>query len=188
MSFIDYQKLKEKVSIEQAAEYLKLDLKQSANQLRGQCPACESDNPRALALTPAKQLFYCFAAEQGGDCIKLVAHIKGIRQQDAAQELAQHFRVIEPPAQQRAQKEEGQGLAPLDYLQHDHEAVVAVGFEPEVAKALGIGYAPRGIMKGHVAIPVRLADGTLAGYVGVTECRLPSSFRIGGVVALPRAG
>jgi hypothetical protein len=55
-----------------------------------------------------------------------------------------------------------------------HPAVAALGFEPEDAQALGIGYAGRGIMRGLVAIAVRLEDGSLAGYVGVEEiAKLP---------------
>jgi len=61
----------------------------------------------------------------------------------------------------------------LDYLIHDHEAVVALGIEPEDAKRLGCGYAPRGLMKGTVAWPVRLSDGTLVGYVGCNDVILP---------------
>jgi hypothetical protein len=33
--------------------------------------------------------------------------------------------------------------------------------------------ANRGIMRGHVAVPIRLQDGTLAGYIGITEAKLP---------------
>ena len=53
-----------------------------------------------------------------------------------------------------------------DYLEPEHEAVQALRLTPECATALGIGYAGRGIMKGRVLIPLRTADGTLAGYAG----------------------
>ena len=60
----------------------------------------------------------------------------------------------------------------------DHPAVEAVGFDADTAKALGIGYANRGSMRGLVLVPVRLPDGSLAGYLGVTEARLPKEWHL----------
>jgi len=53
-----------------------------------------------------------------------------------------------------------------------------VGFEPEIAKALGIGYAGKGTLKGTVAIPIRLPTGELAGYIGIIEATLPAKWHI----------
>ena len=79
------------------------------------------------------------------------------------------------------------GLEPLQCLEHDHPAVEAVGFDPETAERLGIGYAGRGTMRGTVAIPVRLPDGTLAGYIGITEAKLPKEWHLDTkVVAFPK--
>ena len=64
---------------------LGLELKQSAQQYRGACPACESDSDRAWVVTPGKQAFYCFTAASGGDLIALVAHILGCDMKAAAQ-------------------------------------------------------------------------------------------------------
>ena len=136
MPYTDFAALKEAVTIEQAAEYLGLQLKVSNKQPRGPCPACNSGGDRILAITPAKQLFYCFASEQGGDCIKLVAHIRGIKQQDAAAELAAHFlRTVPstvPPA--RAETKQSPQFDPTAYaatLDPDHPSVEAVGFDLE---------------------------------------------------------
>ena len=67
---------------------------------------------------------------------------------------------------------------PLTYLEADHEAVTAAGLDPEIAELIGAGYAPRGTMKGTVAVPVRLADGTLVGYLGITECLTPQKWHL----------
>jgi hypothetical protein len=68
-------------------------------------------------------------------------------------------------------------LEPLPYIEHERPAVEALGFSPDDGKALGVGYSPKCIMKGLVVIPIRLEDGTLAGYVGVTEIeRLPPNW------------
>jgi hypothetical protein len=48
-----------------------------------------------------------------------------------------------------------------------------------VAQALGIGYAPRGVLRGTVAVPLRKADGAIAGYVGLTEItKLPPKWHL----------
>jgi DNA primase len=73
----------------------------------------------------------------------------------------------------------------LSYLEADHPAVEAVGFDLEVAKSLGVGYAGKGIMRGTVAIPIRDEHGQLLGYIGVQEARLPPSFT-GKVIQFPK--
>src|SRR5665213_1900318 len=76
----------------------------------------------------------------------------------------------------------------LDYLEADHLAVEAVGFDPETAKALGIGFGPRCMMSGLVAVPLRLEDGTLAGYIGISEAKLPKTFHLtpGNILKFPK--
>lgn len=195
MPYIDFATLKEAVTIEQAAEYLGLQLKVSNKQLRGPCPACQSGGDRILAITPAKQLFYCFASEQGGDCIKLVAHIRGIKQQDAAAELAAHFLRTVPSTVPRSHqaKEQFPQFDPAAYaetLDPEHPSVEAVGFDSSTAKALGIGHSSKGLLRGLVAVPLRLPDGTTVCYMGVTEVKLPENIKLPqptNVVPLKRA-
>jgi DNA primase len=180
MAFIDFEEVKSRVSIEQAVKLLNLETKPAGHQLRAACPACKGPD-RSLVITPAKNLFYCFTAKTGGDQIALVAHINGVNVQEAAQLLSGTVKATVP------QPEKGQ-FKPLDYLEAEHLAVEAVGFDAETAKALGIGFAPRGIMAGLVAVPVRLEDGTLAGYIGITEAKLPKAFHLipTNVVSFPK--
>lgn len=172
MGFIDFAVLKERLTIEQVVSMLDLKLKSSNKQLRGACPSCKSGGERALVVTPERQAYYCFADQKGGDLIQLAAHIKDISVKDAAQFLSSTV----PEATEAKQTSEK--LQPLSYLEPEHEAVLAVGFDPEVAKALGIGYAKKGILRGTVAVPVRLPDGSLAGYIGITEAKLPPKFLV----------
>lgn len=179
MPYIDFADIKARVSIEEAVQKLGLQVAKSNNQLRGVCPACKSGGPRALAITPAKNLFYCFSAQAGGDQLQLVAHIKGVGVKEAAEWLggtvtANGTEQYGTVSKQRA----SDGFKALDYLEPDHDAVAAVGFEPDVARALGIGYAGKGLMRGTVAIPIRLVDGSLAGYIGVTEAKLPTRWHL----------
>jgi hypothetical protein len=162
----DFAKVKAEHSLESVAERLGLALKKHGNAWRGPCPSKPGDE-RALVLTPGKG-WYSFAANKGGDVISLVAFVKGMSVKDAANWIE---------GTQRTEPEKGtkgeDGFKPLDYLQHDHDAVVALGFDPADAERLGVGFAPRGLMKGTVAIPIRTADGKLAGYIGVTDATLP---------------
>ena len=48
------------------------------------------------------------------------------------------------------------------------------------------GYAPKGMMKGYVAIPIRLPTGELTGYIGITEAKLPKEFHLSKVATFPK--
>lgn len=171
-TFLDFQTIKESNTIESVAERLGLDLKKSGNQLRGKCPSGEGGD-RVFVITPAKAAWYSFAAEKGGDVIALVAFVNGCSMKEAAQFL-QGDTVPEKKAAKSSSKEGAErGFRALEYLEPAHEAVEALGLEIEDAERLGIGYCPRGVLKGNVAIPIRTADGTLAGYIGIQEATLP---------------
>ena len=184
MSFIDFAELKDKVSFLETIAHLDLDLKRAGNQWRGACPACQSGGDRALVITEGKG-FFCFAEKKGGDQIALAAHILGIGAKEAAQALATRAEIVPVPSTSTSRdgtvpESEGVGskqLQPLSYLEPEHDAVVAIGFDPEVAKSLGIGYAPRGMMRGTVAVPIRDAHGVLKGYIGIEDAKLPADFQ-----------
>jgi hypothetical protein len=190
MPYVDFQAVKERVSIEDAAQKLNLKLmKAGPSQLRGPCPQCQSGGDRALVITPAKNLYCCFAAGgKGGDQIALTAHVLGLETRDAAQWLG--GTVTEPVTSEQVtvtsnRKDHATGFQRLDYLEHDHAAVEALGFDPDVAKALGVGFAGKGILRGTVAVPVRLEDGSLAGYIGVTDAKLPNRWHLAETNVVP---
>lgn len=177
-SYIDFNEVKASNPIEKVVEKLGLTMKRSGATLRGKCPVCESSNERNLVVTPDKQVYFCFADGKGGDQIGLVSHIKGLPAKDAAQWLAgEQPKEKKPTRTTKPEASEARGFKELDYLEPDHEAVIALGLEPEDARRIGAGYAKRGVMRGTVAWPVRLSDGTLIGYIGLTEAVLPGSWR-----------
>lgn len=187
-SFIDFAALKAAVSIDAVAEWLQLGLKKQSNgQLRGCCPMHDGKNEREFVITPSKGLFFCFGPCGGGDCIKLAAQVLKIGTREAAQKIADHFNfgngtVPVPshrtgsthstetngePVAEAAPQTRIDALKPLDHLTTDHPAIEALGLSVAVCSALGIGYAPKGLMKGRVVFPLRLQDGTLVGYQGL---------------------
>src|SRR5712691_4032170 len=156
MAYLDFDAIKRETTFAQAIALLGLTLKQTGQSVRGPCP-CGSGGDRALVITEGKG-FYCFGAQKGGDVIALVAHVKDIPVKEAAAILA-NKNGTDSGRNSTSSRDEGTGtvpgLKPLD-LDHEHDAVIALGFEPADAAALGIGYASKGIMRGLVAVPLYL--------------------------------
>ncbi len=63
-------------------------------------------------------------------------------------------------------EKEKAGFNPLTYLQPEHPAVQGLGVSAETASFFGAGFAPRGILRGRLAIPIHDRDGTLMAYCG----------------------
>lgn len=158
--YIDFAQLKDSVSIDQVLSLLDLRLVQRGDQQRGQCPVCKGGE-RSLVVTKSKSSFYCFTAKKGGDMIDLVAHVLKLSQKDAAHHIASRF-----DNSSTVPEKKKEGLNPLAHLLPDHEQVKALGIAD--AKARGIGYAPKGVLRGRVAFPVRDRNGLLV-YAGLGE-------------------
>ena len=173
MSYLDFEAIKASVTFEQALGLLQLEVKRSGNQWRLPCPACKGAD-RSLVVTEGKGAF-CFTSHKGGDVIWLVSHVMGTDAKASAKLLHDSLKGTVPQAVTQASGAEG-GFKPLDYLEHEHDAVKAIVFDTEFCKAHGIGYAGKGILRGTIAIPFRDEHGTLLGYIGVEDCKLPPSF------------
>jgi DNA primase len=187
--FVDFAEVKARCSIEQAAKLLGLQCTEERNQWRAPCPACGNGGPRAIVITPAKGLFHCFPSKAGGDQIALVSHVKNVSQKDAA---ALMLGQSSSGTVQDGKVPNGTTVPPhdhfpqLDYLEFDHVVVESLGIDASTAEALGIGYAGKGMMKGYVAVPVRLSTGELTGYIGITEGKVPKEFHLSRVVTFPK--
>jgi DNA primase len=191
--FIDFAELKRNVSIEQAAQLLNLSLKPSNNQFRGRCPSCNEGDERTLAITPARGLFYCFAAKTGGDCLALVQHITGVGVQEAATflspaPLTREAHKSPSPAQRKEKPKEKS--APFDPVKFEAslaytDEVAALGITEEQAEAFGIG-----CKRGKVYVPVRWPSGSIAGWQFVEDgvVHFPKTFLpdTANVVAFPK--
>jgi DNA primase len=199
MSYVDFAAIKAAVSIEDAANVLKLATKKNGNQLRSSCPACKPDDERILVITPARGLFYCFDAKVGGDCIALVQHITGLDAKDAANYLApqEQSRSAEIPRTSKAtvpQKPEGRKQPASPSREFDPAAFAAkLAFTDEVAE-LGIseedaGRLQIGFTRGKVYFPVRNDDGSISGFIGYADgqLKMPPAWIHSNVVKLKRA-
>jgi hypothetical protein len=183
--FVDFADVKARCSIEQAAVLLGLKTTEERMQLRAPCPACGNGGPRAIVITPAKNLFHCFPSKAGGDQIALVSHVKSVSQNDAAalllgQSAPATVRSTSTGASTSTVQVQDKFPTP-DYLEFDDITVEALGLDPDTAETLGLGYAGRGF-----GCPVRLPSGELTVYIGVTEAKLPKTFHLSNVVTFPR--
>jgi hypothetical protein len=167
--YVSFEELKRATTIEAVALWLGLELKQNGKQLRVSCP--RSGGSRSLVITPEISSWYCHSpkCQTGGDLLALIAHIQGIEVREAALLLKNH---LWPKTD---------GLKELDYLMAQCDRVQALGLPAHVATALGAGYAPRGILAGRVALPLRLPNGKLCAYVGIgldlePEIKFPRNF------------
>jgi CHC2 zinc finger len=169
--FIDFKLVKERASIHQVAQMLQLQMRPKGEQLRAPCPACKSGGDRAIVITPARNIYYCFSEKKGGDQIALAAHVLGISAREAAERIASHYGTdilpTPPKAEPTTPTPPQTGLKPLDYLLPAHESCVFLGIQEDAARALGIGFAPRGTMRGRVCVPIHSPDGTLLAYCGI---------------------
>lgn len=170
--YVDFKEIKSRFTIEQVKDQLGLELKQHGEQYRGACPACGEGGDRALVITPAKGVFYCFAGKTGGDIIALASHILGVGPKDAALAIAEYAKPepAKPEPKKATVPEKSQGeaenvLQPLGHLEQKHEHVQVL-FTEEDAQRIGAGWCKRGLMKDRVAIPLRTDTGKLVGYVG----------------------
>jgi hypothetical protein len=170
-AYIDFKHIKETVSVEKAVQLLGLNMKRNGDQLRSGCPRCRAGGERALAVNTEKNSYYCFSEKKGGDVISMVAHVRGTSVRDAALFLTGGASTQPSKDDASATPDPPEtttdGLKPLDYLEPQHEILELLGLTPNVCEALGAGYAPKGLMAGRIAIPLRLPDGTLVGYFGI---------------------
>lgn len=164
----DFKHIRDNVDIIRAAEWLGLRLgkKLFSEQLRCECPI-SGGGPRALVITPSISRWYCFAPEcrRGGDVIELATKILKIPPRDAALKLQSQF-LNGTYRQDFTQQEK---LAKVEEkLAYEHDCVQALGFTPEQARALGIGYMAGGTMPKRLLVPIRNREGDTLGFIGLS--------------------
>ena len=179
MPFVDFAELKTRVSIEQAVQMLGLSLSLHGSQFRGACPVCQSGGDRALIVTPAKGLFYCFAAKTGGDVIALTAHIRGIGVKEAAEELNRAFGTVQnstgtvsknrataPQAQAASKQSAFDPEAYASRLDAAHASLDTLCISTATLTDWKAGYASSGTNRGRLAIALHDRDGNIIGFGG----------------------
>ena len=159
--YVDFQELKRVTTLERVADWLGLQPRNN----RMQCPINQGDK-RELVIDPAKQLWYCFGSREGGDLIKLAAHVNKIDQKDAALAIQKHFTGYEPVKKGLTEDAFTKIMGELEF---EHEEVQAAGLSPEKARELGIGWRKRGTKPNMVLIPIRNPRGKILDFAGYSK-------------------
>lgn len=173
--FVDFDEVRGKFSIlEVAVRLLAAQLTQeAANKYRGPCPYC--GDKRSFRVTTdagshGQGMAGCFKCGPKGDVIAMVSKKFNIKANDAAELIMERMGGNSIPGTSKVDST-GNSTVPdkllkvAEGLEHEHEEVQVLGITPDTAKALGIGYKPRGVLAGRVLFPV-YQNGQLAGYVG----------------------
>jgi len=180
---IKFDEVKAQFPILSVCDMLGLELKpeQGGRFYRGDCPFCQK--ARTFRVTPNAELWGCFHCRDAGekvcrgDQIALVQKLKSFKSaKEAAQWLiGDENQRVGGNSSRNQRSESGQDDLRVDC---DHDDVALLGFDTADAKRLGIGVGLDGELKGHVVIPLRLGDGSLAGHLAVIDCVLPESFQL----------
>lgn len=163
--FYDFAAIRERVKMEEVCEWFGVKLTREQSTSRSTCPICKTEEKRAFVVTHAKQMYFCHKCQKGGDCISLYANIEGIGVKEAAAAILARIDAPKPDA--------GKKLEALAYLVHEHEKVQAI-MPADLARRIGAGYAPKGVLAGRCLIPIRDEAGKLLFYIGYSDTLYPT--------------
>ena len=193
--WVDFKELKARVSIEDVLlRYYELpNLVRERTSLIGPCPVHGGDSPRAFHADLERNLWHCFSGcKTGGNQLDLVSKKEGISVREAALRLLAAFppiprngtatpgpvptatspppRTVAPPKDLPVVPPEPGRNPPLSLtlaLLGDHPHLVTDrGLTSDTVNAFGVGYCPRGILAGMIAIPIHDEHAQLVAYAG----------------------
>ncbi len=188
---IDFDEIKKSVSMDQIVAFLGIPgLKpKGTRQWKGACPFCKGVDCFVVSNDGGREktgAFNCFKCPAGGDQIELVSLVRGHARKDrqgtfaAAKELHERFMAASVGAGNSTvnsssnssplpAKERRSGFDPEAYaktLDPAHEALAALGVDPETYRQWKAGYASSGVNRGRLALPIAGKEGTIVGYFG----------------------
>jgi hypothetical protein len=188
---IDFDEIKRTVPMDQVVGFLGISgLKaKGTRQWKGTCPFCKGLDCFVVSNDGGREktgAFNCFKCPAGGDQIELVSLSRGHGRKDrqgafaAAKELHGRFLAAAAGAENsnsnsssngspQPMRERRSGFDPEAYvktLDPAHEALAALGVDPETFRQWKAGYASSGVNRGRLALPIAGKDGAIVGYFG----------------------
>ncbi len=184
--WVDFRGVKAAVTFTQVLTHYEINwLRQSGQELRGQCPLHRGADTRTFHVNVAKQAFNCFSCRKRGNVLDFVAAMENCTVRDAALKLRDWFLATPPPQATTAQTTVVQPAAgksralspeservnpPLKFqlrVDHEHEYGSQLGFSKSTLAAFGAGVCiSKGMFAGRFVIPLHDEQGRLIGYVG----------------------
>ncbi|MDP3074744.1 hypothetical protein [Bradyrhizobium sp.] len=181
-----FEEVRNGVTIAQAIDYLGLKATETkGDQLRFACPKCGGTDQRTLSINLVKG-FRCFAGDKkGDDATALVAHVRGIRNGEAAQLLKDHFLRSSTEARPARVEPKGRGdaaksvdVSPLEILGIDDDVAERLGIVIEDGRILFEQRDPMGAKLGTLALATR-EDMPLVEWIAadITKAHAPSTLQ-----------
>lgn len=179
--WVDFKEIKQKISIVQVLDYYGItNLTDKGVKLVGPCPIHNGDSPQAFHADKEKNIWHCFSkCKRGGNILDFVALKEKIGIREAALKLQSIFldtdeeeQTAEKPNRGKKEKAKKKEIInpPLTFtlnLMAKHPYLLKErNLKPETIERFGIGYCSKGVMAGHIAVPVHNEQGELVAYAG----------------------
>ena len=216
--FVDFKAIKQSVTILQVLEHYGVlqQMRRNGDSLAGRCPIHKGQNATAFRVSVSKNCWNCFSdCKAGGNILDFVSRMEGVEIHGAALKIADWFNIAfeEPKPRDRDRfkapakskqdppvhspvleeaEESGEDNPPLKFslqqLEPCHPYLQERGMKAETIATFGLGYCKKGILAGHIAIPIHNPKGELVAYAGRwpgtptkpdSKYRFPKGFRKG---------
>lgn len=194
--WVDFRAVKAAVTMQMLlARYGLERLRQSGQELRGQCPIHQGDGERSFHVNLSKNAFNCFSCHARGNVLDFVAALEDCTIRDAAVKLAEWYGVtdVANPAPPKAARKKMAATAaiektpaakvaakaspprthinpPLSFalrVDSKHEYGQSRGVSLETLEQFGAGLClSKGTFAGRFVIPLHDVAGQLVGYAG----------------------
>ena len=105
--YVDFQKIKQRVPIEAIVAHYKLSLEEQKNgQLVGDCPFCgdSDEDAERFKVTPDKNAWKCWACEESGNSLDLVALLEETSLPKAAIHIVEAFEITDCELEKRTKR------------------------------------------------------------------------------------
>lgn len=214
--FVDFRDIRSRITMEQVLTHYKLldTFKRSGHSLSGCCPIHKGTNKTQFRVDLEKNLWNCFSeCKHGGNTLDFIARMEMCSIHDAAIKACEWFDIPigeakgddAPPEQTAATKTAAKSApqpAPddnkpnpvlkfkLDKLQREHPYLTQKrGLTLETIIDFGLGYftGDKGMMVGHIVIPILNLKSELVAYAGrwpgeppdadTPKYKLPANFK-----------
>ena len=194
--FINFKQLKEQVSIKQILKYYSLldNLTGKGDTLSGYCPVCEGEADDLFRVSISKNCWNCFGDCSGGNILDFVSQMEECTIREAGLKIAEWFSIECTPKKRSPRKsakkshrppkkksssscvKEKQGKPskenkPLGFtleLDSRHAYFDELCLSEETIEEYGLGYCPKGFLKGYIAFPIHNMEGEIVAYGGMS--------------------
>lgn len=185
---VDFRAIRAALSMEQLLQHYGLldQFKRTGDSLSGPCPIHKGSNPTQFRVSLTKNLWNCFSeCKHGGNTLDFIAKMEGVDIHAAAHKAIEWFNLTteglatdegdadvlqDRPKMPVKQPEQTKPNAPLkfrlDKLEKDHPYLLERGLSLETVLDFGLGFCSKGVMQGHVAIPIHNVKGEIVAYAG----------------------